>query len=536
MATRTEILGLVKPGLEDDADIRVINANMDILDKQIGEVNSVQKYKASWFDSVAAMKAEPSLTAGAYVCTAGYYEANDGGSASYMVRAKADSDTVDNGSLHELANGLVAELIVENGTVCPEQFGAKGNGEAFIKDDIDVIANAFHKAISFCKNNGDIFLSANNTYKVTEPLCFKSVNCDIKGKIISTITDDFAVKIIDCQSNKLKFFKIYSDAGGIRIYGETKTSYNNEIEWHTVCAVTVGFEISGVYPNYDNTIKYTLLKADDICFNVRVDSNNGFITETRVFAGNHGGYKNQNANWILKMVGLSTLVNSLTYLETFYFYNMQFENCVKAMFLDNVTNCMFYNPRTYELNDNTIELTGHTSAINIISPIITFNLFYLHDFKYTSVDPAYNNQPIPLIVRGQLANKGGNKFSSSEGQVTWVFNTDGTPVFTNPLGSINSSSIKWDLTYLKNNSNSMTDPPAFIYIIGGNEVEIDENFYQKNKAVIRVRATSVSEDNVATIKIGGKTFTFNEQYSSYELKNIQKLGSHEWVLEKVTYF
>lgn len=135
MATRTENLGLVKPGLEDDADIRVINANMDILDKQIGEVNSVQKYKASWFDSVASMKAEPSLTAGTYVCTAGYYAPNDGGGASYLIRAKADTDVDDGGSLHKLSNGLVAELIIENGTVCPEQFGAKGDANYFNSND-----------------------------------------------------------------------------------------------------------------------------------------------------------------------------------------------------------------------------------------------------------------------------------------------------------------------------------------------------------------------------------------------------------------
>lgn len=89
--------------------------------------SSVRKYKALWFDSVAAMKAEPSLTAGAYVCTAGYYAPNDGGSASYLIRAKADSDVDDGGSLHQLSNGLVAELIVENGTVYPEQFGVNEN-------------------------------------------------------------------------------------------------------------------------------------------------------------------------------------------------------------------------------------------------------------------------------------------------------------------------------------------------------------------------------------------------------------------------
>lgn len=103
------------------------------------QAESVKKYKALWFDSVAAMKAEPSLTAGAYVCTAGYYTPNDGGGTSYLIRAKTDSDVDDGGSLHQLLNGLVAELIIENGTVYPEQFGAKGDG---VSDDINFIQSA----------------------------------------------------------------------------------------------------------------------------------------------------------------------------------------------------------------------------------------------------------------------------------------------------------------------------------------------------------------------------------------------------------
>ena len=78
------------------------------------QANSVKKYKALWFDSVAAMKAEPSLTAGAYVCTAGYYTPNDGGCLTYLVRAKADADVEKANYTHLLQNGLVAEAIYNN--------------------------------------------------------------------------------------------------------------------------------------------------------------------------------------------------------------------------------------------------------------------------------------------------------------------------------------------------------------------------------------------------------------------------------------
>lgn len=518
-----------------DTTLEAKNTAVEAANDALNSQKLIEKYKALWFNSVAAMKAEKSLKPGAVACTLGYYSPNDGGGATYIIRAKQESDVDDGGSLHELANGNVAEMVVENGTVCPEQFGAKGDNTEKIINDIDVTANGFHAAIGYCKEH-DIVFTAPGKYVLNTSLIFDDVNCDITGIITSKITDGFAINIINSQRRTLKFYKIDSSVSGIRLYGKTKASFDNKIEWHTVRAQKIGFEISGVQPNYDNTIIYTVIKADDVCFNVRVDSDKGYISETRVFAGDNGGNKNKQCNCVLKMVGLSQRVGTLTYLETFYFYNLQLENCIKAMYLENVHYCMFYNPRTYELKANTIELTGWTHNINIIAPLVMFNLFYLHDFKYSNTPPTTNNQSIPLLVRGQLANRGGNIFSASEGQVTWVFNTDGTPVFTNPLGYINSASKKWDLTYLKDNINTITDPPAFISLNGANEVEIDENFYQKNKAVIRVRAASVSENNVATIKIGGKTFTFKEQYSSYELKNIQKLGTNEWVLEKVTYF
>lgn len=82
------------------------------------------------YKSVAEMKADNLLSAGMTACTLGYYFPNDGGAGTYIIRAKADGDIDDGGSMHELANGCVAELVVENGTVNTKQLNLS-------KDDTD---------------------------------------------------------------------------------------------------------------------------------------------------------------------------------------------------------------------------------------------------------------------------------------------------------------------------------------------------------------------------------------------------------------
>ena len=98
------------------------------------------------YNSVAEMKADTMLWEGMSTKTLGYYAPNDGGGASYLIRTKTESDVDDGGSIHELQNELVAELIIENGTVNVKQFGAKSN------PDIDD-AVAFTDTIIFAATN-----------------------------------------------------------------------------------------------------------------------------------------------------------------------------------------------------------------------------------------------------------------------------------------------------------------------------------------------------------------------------------------------
>lgn len=84
--------------------------------------------KPYYYDTVADMKADTKLKAGDMAITLGYYEPNDGGGGEYKIIN--GTYTADGGSYHSLNNGLFAELIIKNGEICYNQFGARGDGHS----------------------------------------------------------------------------------------------------------------------------------------------------------------------------------------------------------------------------------------------------------------------------------------------------------------------------------------------------------------------------------------------------------------------
>ena len=125
------------------------------------------------YDTVADLKADTKLKAGNHVQTKGYTTAGDDGHASYII---VDDNTLvdDGGSVHDLANGLKAVLMIKD-NINIKQFGVSGNEE----DNTLAFQNAINYAIS---HNYKLILNSNiNISSVKTDLITINGNIQIDG-------------------------------------------------------------------------------------------------------------------------------------------------------------------------------------------------------------------------------------------------------------------------------------------------------------------------------------------------------------------
>lgn len=112
--------------------------------------------KARPLKTVAELRAMSDLAVGDVVHTIGYYSANDGGGASYLIRERAVTDVDDGGSVLVINDNIVAELIVDE-KLNVLQFGARGDGVT--NDTV-----ALQKYADFCKANDFTFFVPNKAF------------------------------------------------------------------------------------------------------------------------------------------------------------------------------------------------------------------------------------------------------------------------------------------------------------------------------------------------------------------------------------
>lgn len=146
------------------------------------------------FNNVAEMLENENLTNGCKCKTLGYYEKNDGGSATYLIRNRTFDDVIDNGKLHLYSESLVAELIIEDGNVNLKQFGARGDGET---DDTTAIKNAIA-----CSDN--VYGLSSDLYYVTESINIENknlYNINIKAEPFEVETGNTYFKVLNMTGN-----------------------------------------------------------------------------------------------------------------------------------------------------------------------------------------------------------------------------------------------------------------------------------------------------------------------------------------------
>ena len=113
----------------DASDISTLEQEVRKAQRDIAEFREDIDRFAYFFDTVASMKASDQLQAGDYAKTLGYHSKNDGGTATYKIRAAANDDVVDGMLIIKIGdslNQLVAELITTP-SMNIVQFGGQNN-------------------------------------------------------------------------------------------------------------------------------------------------------------------------------------------------------------------------------------------------------------------------------------------------------------------------------------------------------------------------------------------------------------------------
>ena len=316
-----------------------------VLNEAVTAANSDIKKKIYYFNTVANMKAAD-LHAGDTCQTLGYYEKNDGGAGLYKI--VNDSQLIDDGGfIHNLSNGLKAELIIINNTINIKQFGAKGDG----------IADDTSKFIYFSNSNYKKLIIPEGTYNITDILNFSNKELIGIGK-----------PVIDCISQT--------------------TSREHQIQLNNSCILdNIKFiqnhqtSLMGLFNCYDTIIKNCELKVNNYKTNGYLDlyTNNKNITiENNIFdcysASQGGGIWIREHNSELVSSNIKFIGNKIKHYSTDECIGVwNWNGKVKDVFIDN---CIF--------EDYEDTLSPHFLTLAIDELLFSNNIIYRNGITATT--------------------------------------------------------------------------------------------------------------------------------------------------------
>ena len=327
--------------------------------------------KVFYFDSVADMRDASAVVPGMMVMTKGYYAANDGGTATYNIRAAQPGDVDDGGSIIVLDNGNVAELIT-NGVVNVKQFGAKGDG---VTDDTTAVKNAVASGYNLFLPNGTYLV--NDTINLTERTGFSLVGEDRNHTFIQCGADVttlfsligggnllFSTVCIFGTNTADHAFVIGTAASGS--YAQTACSsnrfYNMRVERFSKSNASAFYFVKGWYNKISNcTIGYS---------NIGIGfDDNALITtllidrQTRISANAYG----------VKSVSSDAIISDISFENCVFESNTQY-----AVDLENVKALISIDGCYLEGNANGFKFSGRTSDYDKI--IASINRCSLQDY------------------------------------------------------------------------------------------------------------------------------------------------------------
>lgn len=247
-----------------------------------------------FFNSVSEMKFKTDLADGEVCQTLGFYEVNDGGGATYKIVSEAIADGY---FVHELENGLFAQLIIKNNTVNIRQIGARSQNIDGTKYDVAEYINIYISKLDEFVHRFKLYIPAGiwhcsgvtiSRYSGFEIIGDEAFNCSRSDGTIITSLNDNQEKILQIGNTENYtenwVLKNITFSSADFIYNEK----NNCFTFGTIKTVT-GRLLNLLYANFGITDNIFFLYAKGQLFKMTSCWENDFKLLSFRKVSNHEG-------------------------------------------------------------------------------------------------------------------------------------------------------------------------------------------------------------------------------------------------------
>ena len=301
------------------------------------------------YNSVAELKAAENLENNMFARTFGFYSYNDGGGAYYKIRTITNDDVVDDMfiiALHD--DTLVAEYIVENGTLNILTLGCKGDHNTDNTEKLQAIINkAESTGYKIIIPVGEYLIS--DTLYINDKISIEGIGCNRLWKgtskhplIYGYLSDKPFIHISDTSTlynwtdakNHLvenvhikNLRMIGSQSGTFSITGIYASTYLSTFENLEINGFINDFAVAGCYETNINNCQFTQSYQCVVSYGCNRTT---IFNDCWMNSGDHVAGLVVSDSDYLSLYTQNHLYNYCCFysnLSYHYFYNIAFENC-----------------------------------------------------------------------------------------------------------------------------------------------------------------------------------------------------------------